>query len=127
MDKSLYNYILLSVGSFLINEYTTECENPTLKNYIINFLHHFGSTYLWFGGVLFNSNNIHLLITIITYLGWKIFDGCVVTKQYNESCNISEDQVHRDWMTWITQISGINYNSAVVVIVLYDLYRLNIL
>jgi len=128
LNKRLIIYILLSITSFIIDQLTSDCEVPSLKGYLINFFHHFGSNYLYFGSILFGNYDTHLLIIAATYAGWALLGWkCFLTMYYNRGCNIPIERPHEDIVYRLLKIMPINAYNVIYTLILYDLYNGNIL
>jgi len=128
LNKRLIIYILLSITSFIIDQMTTDCEVLSLKAYLINFFHHFGSNYLYFGSIIFGNYDTHLLITGVTFLGWILFGWkCLLTIYYNKGCNIPIERPHEDLVYRLLKIIPIGFYNMIYLLISYDLYNGNIL
>jgi hypothetical protein len=120
---SVFIFVVLSLTSFFIDQMTSDCKTPSTITFINTFIHHFLSTYMWFGSLIFGYYDIHVIIVSLTVLGWQIWGACPVTWLYNMSCSIPEETSHKDLMYRITRLPIFNYYPMISLIVAYDLFK----
>ena len=126
--NNLQIYIFIVLISYISELAYNDCKKKTVVTYIISFLHHFGSIYLYYGALLFGHYKLHLLIMVGITIGWALNNNrCVLTQYYNRLCKIEENSFFKD----------INYriNSSILKVnnfhlwlagfaLLYDIYHI---
>ena len=88
--------------SYILDITRNKCKNLTLEVKINNLSHHIVSNFLWFGSFIFGLHEFHILYMIGGYIGWKNFDGCILTNQYNKNCNYDKQKKHHDLLYFIS-------------------------
>lgn len=113
-------YLIISILSFLCDQYTTNCKEISIYTFVNSFIHHLFSTYLWFGSLIFGNYKTHLIIVLLVLYGWYYNGGCVVTHMYNEACGIKKSTNHKDIMYNFINKSNFSYNQLIGVVILFD-------
>jgi len=121
-------FILLSLVSFIIDVLNTNCKMNSLYIYTNNLTHHFLIIYAVFGSLLFGHYRLHVLVILLTILGWLLFKYCILTLYYNRHCGIKDGE-HHDNLIYngiIQQLPSAikSYYSIFVFILIYDVYNI---
>ncbi len=100
--QNLITFSFIVIISYILDITRNKCKKLTLEVKINNLFHHIVSNFLWFGSFIFGFHEFHILYMIGGYIGWKYFDGCILTDQYNKNCNYDKQKKHHDLLYFIS-------------------------
>lgn len=124
ISRELSLFSILTLVSFLYeNVYLMNC-NKNLYTYLISLLHHAGSMYVYFGSLFFQNYLIHLIVVVIIFSLWNVFNNrCIITLYYNKLCKLPQESSHKDLIYFISQLTNIKYFHyyAAIFIIVFDL------
>ena len=115
--------IPISVVSYLQDHLTTKCK-VNMWNAMISFAHHIFSTYTMFGGLLDVHRITHIITVLIVIASWDMFGYCLVTRWYNNLCDINPEEHHRDIAYRIHKATGLSHLTMAIASILLSLYKL---
>jgi len=96
----IFSFVVLI--SYVLDITRNTCDDLTFSIKCNNLVHHVVSNYLWFGSIIFGFHELHIVYMMGGFIGWKLFDGCFLTKKYNETCNYNESNKHHDLLYFIS-------------------------
>lgn len=123
---NLIIFLTLVFISYVVDITRNKCDKLCFAAKVNNLLHHFLSTYLYFGSIVIGYHEFHILYVLMGSVLWYIFDGyCVMTLQYNEMCNFDKEQTHHE-LVYMLSNEGKYYSLLTIVkaVFIYDILYL---
>ena len=122
IQTMIFFYLIYTLISYLHDLFRSK---PCWKisGQFIKILHHFFASYITIG--TFFGHALHLFITLVTLISWRLYKQCILTKLYNHVCDSDEKFVDIFWLIRSNTDFGssVQYIGVTLIIIL-DLYLL---